>query len=222
MSTEQPPRGRETGGSGSAPVGSVAAIIIAVVAVVGGFLILGNIRSDDTAASVPETTAAPVTTPVPVIESTLPPVTVPTTPPQVFEGATVVVANASNVNGAAGRLSTALEGKGFTMSDPTNATSRLEVSTIYYNAANPNALAVATTASTLMGTVTVAEAPTPVPIEGGVLPEGVDVLVLLGSDKADKTLDAMGATPAATTTAPATATTVDPAAAAASSTTAPA
>jgi hypothetical protein len=147
---------------------------------------------------------------------------VPTTPPQVFEGATVVVANASNVNGAAGRLSIALEGKGFTMSDATNATSRLEASTIYYNAANPNALAVATTVSNLMGTVTVAEAPTPVPIEGGVLPEGVDVLVLLGSDKADKTLDAMGAATAVTTTAPATATTVDPAAAAASSTTAPA
>jgi hypothetical protein len=144
---------------------------------------------------------------------------VPTTPPQVFEGATVVVANASNVNGAAGRLSTALEGKGFTMSDATNATSRLEVSTIYYNAANPNALAVATTVSNLMGTVTVAEAPTPVPIEGGVLPEGVDVLVLLGSDKADKTLDAMGATPAAT---PATATTVDPAAVVDTSTTVPA
>ena len=222
MSTEQPPRGREAGGSGSAPVGSAAAIVIAVIAVVGGFLILRNIRSDDTAASVPETTAAPVTTQAPIIESTQPPETVPTTPPQVFEGATVVVANASNVNGAAGRLSTALEGKGFTMATATNATSRLEVSTIYYNAANPNALAVATTASTLMGTVTVAEAPTPVPIEGGVLPEGVDVLVLLGSDKADKTLDAMGATPAATTTAPATATTVDPAAAAASSTTAPA
>ena len=219
MSTEQPPRGREAGGSGGAPVGSVAAIVIAVVAVVGGFLILGNIRSDDSAASVPETTAAPVTTPVPVIESTLPPVTVPTTPPQVFEGATVVVANASNVNGAAGRLSTALEGKGFTMSDPTNATSRLEASTIYYNAANPNALAVATTVSNLMGTVTVAEAPTPVPIEGGVLPEGVDVLVLLGSDKADKTLDAMGATPAAT---PATATTVDPAAVVDTATTVPA
>jgi hypothetical protein len=221
MSTEQPARGREAGGSGGAPVGSAVAIVIAVIAVVGGFLILRTIRSDDTTASVPETTAAPVTTLAPVIESTLPPETVPTTPPQVFEGATVVVANASNVNGAAGRLSTALEGKGFTMADATNATSRLEVSTIYYNAANPNALAVATTVSSLMGTVTIAETPTPVPIEGGVLPEGVDVLVLLGSDKADKTLDAMGAT-TSTTVAPATATTVDPAAAAASSTTAPA
>jgi hypothetical protein len=221
MSTEQPARGREAGGSGGAPVGSAVAIVIAVIAVVGGFLILRTIRSDDTTASVPETTAAPATTLAPVIESTLPPETVPTTPPQVFEGATVVVANASNVNGAAGRLSTALEGKGFTMADATNATSRLEASTIYYNAANPNALAVATTVSSLMGTITIAEAPTPVPIEGGVLPEGVDVLVLLGSDKADKTLDAMGAT-TSTTVAPATATTVDPAAAAASSTTAPA
>ena len=68
----------------------------------------------------------------------------------------------------------------------------------------------ATTVSNLMGTVTVAEAPTPVPIEGGALPEGVDVLVLVGSDKADKTLDQMGASPAAT---PDTATTVDPTAA---------
>lgn len=219
MSTEQSPRGRE-GGSAGAPVGSAAAIVIAVIAVVGGFLILRTIRSDDSAASVPETTAAPVTTEAPVILTTLPPETVPTTPPQVFEGATVVVANASNVNGAAGRLSLALEGKGFTTAEATNATERAETSTIYYNAANPNALAVATTVSTLMGTVTVSEAPTPVPIEGGALPEGVDVLVLLGSDKADKTLDQMGAV-AAVTTLPVTVTTVDPAAAAAT-TTAPA
>ena len=217
MSTEQPPRGREAGGSGGAPVGSAAAIVIAVIAVVGGFLILRTIRSDDSAASVPETTAAPVTTQAPVILTTLPPETVPTTPPQVRAGATVAVANASNVNGAAGRLSLAFEGKGFTVAEATNATERAEVSTIYYNAANPNALAVATTASTLMGTVTVSEAPTPVPIEGGVLPEGVDVLVLLGSDKADKTLDQMGAV-AATTPQPATATTLDLAA----TTTAPA
>ena len=83
-------------------------------------------------------------------------------------------------------------------------------------------MAVATTASTLMGTVTIAEAPTPVPIEGGVLPEGVDGRVLLGADPADTTLEQMGATPAATTTAPATATTVDPSSSDVTTTTAPA
>lgn len=209
MSTDQPGRRGETSGSGGAPVGSVAAIVIAVIAVVGGFLILRQIRTDDTAAPVPETTVAPVTTPAPVVVTTLPPETVPTTAPQTFEGATVVVANASNVNGAAGRLSLALEGKGFTMAEATNATERVEVSLVYYNAANPNALAVATTVSTLMGGPSVAEVPTPAPIEGGALPDGVDVLVLLGSDKADKTLDAMGITTTTvastetTTTAPA-------------------
>jgi sulfoxide reductase catalytic subunit YedY len=38
----------------------------------------------------------------------------------VTEGATAVVANASTVNGAAGILTTALSGKGFTMAEATN------------------------------------------------------------------------------------------------------
>ena len=44
MSSEQPRRGRESTGS---PIGSTAAIIIAIVAVVAGFLILRQINDDD-------------------------------------------------------------------------------------------------------------------------------------------------------------------------------
>jgi len=46
MSNEQPSRPRRSGSSAS-PMGSTLAIIIAIAAVVVGFLILKNIRSDD-------------------------------------------------------------------------------------------------------------------------------------------------------------------------------
>ncbi|MGZ4674731.1 MAG: hypothetical protein ACXV8K_18880, partial [Ilumatobacteraceae bacterium] len=45
MSNEQPSRPRKSGSSAS-PMGSTLAIVIAIAAVVVGFLILKNIRSD--------------------------------------------------------------------------------------------------------------------------------------------------------------------------------
>ncbi len=200
MSSEQPLSERPSGGSGASPVGSTAAIIIAVLAVVGGFLILRSLRDDSGTAST-GTTMAPTT----AVATTAAPTTAPpTTIPVVKEGATVVVANASGVNGAAGQLTTALEGDGYTMAKATNATSKTEITTVHYHPANPNALAVATTLAGTLGGAAVSEVPSQAPIEGGALPTGVDVLVLLGSDKAGKTLAEMGAT--ATTVAP-----VDPA-----------
>lgn len=199
MSSEQPVTERESGGSGAAPIGSTAAIIIAVLAVVGGFLILRSLR-DDSGTGAPETTAAPST----VATTAAPTTAASTTIPVVKEGATVVVANSSGVSGAAGQLTTALEGEGFTVAKATNGTTKTETTTVHYNPANPNALAVATTLAATLGGAAVSEVPSPAPIEGGALPSGVDVLVLLGSDKAGKPLSEMGA--AATTE-----TTVDPA-----------
>lgn len=203
MSSEQPVSDRESGGSGAAPIGSTAAIIIAVLAVVGGFLILRSLR-DDSGTAAPETTAAPTT----VVATTAAPTTAPpTTLPVVKEGASVVVANSSGVNGAAGQLTTALEGEGFTVAKATNGTTRTATTTVHYNPANPNALAVATTLAATIGGAAVSEVPSPAPIEGGALPTGVDVLVLLGSDKAGKPLSEMAAGSTATTVDPATATT---------------
>jgi hypothetical protein len=209
MSSEQPRKGRDTAGSGGAPLGSTAAIIIAVLAVIGGFLILREIRSSSS-DSAPATTAA--TTVPETAPPTAAPTEVPTTAPQVFTGATVIVANASKVNGAAGVLTTSLKKKGFTTVSGTNAAApedKLDVSKVYYDPTNPNALAVANTVAGLMGNIAVAVLPTPPPVKDGKLPVGVAVLVMLGADKANLTLDEMGtATTVATATSVATATTV--------------
>jgi hypothetical protein len=110
----------------------------------------------------------------------------------VTEGATVVVANASTVNGAAGILTTALSGQGYTMAEATNATLKQDASTVLYDPADPEALTVATSIATLMGNIVVSEIPAPPPVEGGAVADGVSIVVMLGNDKANQTLDAMG------------------------------
>ncbi len=219
MSSDQPRRSRDTGSPGS-PVGSTAAIIIAIVAVVAGFLILRAIRSDDEPASSltdtsntqPAVVAADSTLPPTAVSAapttpTIPPVT---TPVAVVEGATVIVANASTVNGAAAILTTALTGASFTTGTATNATAKQEDTTVLYDPSDPEALAVATYLGSLLGSVVVSPVSTPAPIDGGLLPEGVSIIVMLGSDKANLTLQAMGT---ATTLPAAGATTIAPTAA---------
>lgn len=199
MSSEQPRRSRDN--NAGSPMGSTAAIVIAIVAVVAGFLILREIRSDDEATtSVPETTTATTLDPA-LTTTTLPLETTTTLPPIVTEGATAVVANASGVDGAAGVLTTALSGKNFTLAKATNASEKRDVTTVYYAESNPSALPVATSIAQLMGpTVTVQAMPTPPPVKDGVLPEGVTVLVMLGADKATQKLDEMATATSTTTT----------------------
>ena len=101
MSNEQPSRPPKRSGSGASPMGSTLAIVIAVAAVVVGFLILKNIRSDDNSDATTPTIASSTTVagaldtvaPLP----TQPQVTVftPTT-----TGAKVLVANSSHANGS--------------------------------------------------------------------------------------------------------------------------
>jgi hypothetical protein len=198
MSSDQPRRGRESTMSAGSPMGSTAAIIIAFVAVVAGFLILRQIRDDDGGgASVPESsTTIPLdTTPSSTLTAatTLPAETTTTQFVPVVDGATVVVANASTVNGAAGVLSTALQGKGYTTVKATNATIKQDLTTILYDPTNTGALAVAQSLAVLLGNPVVQEVSSPAPIDGGVLPDGASVIVMLGSDKANKTLEQMSA-----------------------------
>ena len=214
-----PPRKSARQGIGGSPVGSTLSIVLAVVAVVAGFLILRNITDDDDGTSTADDPAAAESTTttldVSLVTTTVAPA--PTTPPIVTEGATVVVANASGVPGSAGRMSTALGAAGFTMAEATNATSaQLEQSVVYYDPAVAAAQAVASSVATMMGGLAVEAVPTPVPIEGGAL-DGSGVVVMLGTAQADKTLEELS-TPAAATpetgTAPAVAgteTTVAPA-----------
>jgi hypothetical protein len=199
MSSDQPRRGRDTIGAGSAgsPMGSTAAIIIAVVAVVAGFLILRQIRSDDGGSA----TVPPSITTVPLDTSTGSSIATVTTPPAAststifvptVDGATVVVANASTVDGAAGRLTTSLQGQGFTTAAATNSTAKQEDTTILYDPSNTGALPVAQSLGVLINVSIIQEVPSPAPVNGGVLPDGASVVVMLGSDKATLTLEQMG------------------------------
>jgi len=61
MTNEQPSRPPKRSGSGASPMGSTLAIVIAIAAVVVGFLILKNIRSDDNDATQSPTTPVATT-----------------------------------------------------------------------------------------------------------------------------------------------------------------
>lgn len=210
---------RRTGrvGDGSAPVSGALAIVLAVVAVVAGFLILsslsgdsneqadfpvpGNTSDDDAPPSDPDSTdpggsAAP----------TLPTTT--TVPALQVDGASVIVANANGQGGSAGRVTTVLEtGAGFTTVQATNSNSNvgeLEASVIYYDATVPAAQIVADSVNRVLGGgLLVQPKPEVAPISDGDL-RGAGVLLMLGKDHADITVDQLvlpdsaAATPAIT------------------------
>ena len=176
-------------GVGGSPMGSTISIVLAVVAVIVGFLILNNITDDGGSTS--DGGSAPVdsgpvdTTDSSVVENTT---TTTTEPPLVTEGATVVVANASGVPGSAGRMTTELAALGFVMAEATNSTQTgLAASIVQYDPSIAAAQAVAESVARSMGGITVEAVPTPPPVDGGSL-NGAGVLVLLGTDEADKTI----------------------------------
>jgi hypothetical protein len=215
MSTDVPegsgpgPVGRRPrAGDGGAPASGALAIVLAVVAVVAGFLILRSINDDDdgdvgelpdgttaTSDSGASTTLGGITT--------LPGTTTTTTPPLVIDPAvTVIVANASNVNGSAAQMSRALGVVGYTMGEPTNKAAslgQLDASVVYFDPAVPNAEAVAgSVARSLGGVDSISAVAVPAPTESGEL-GGAGVLVMLGIDKAGKTLDELTGATADTT-----------------------
>ncbi|HYN31534.1 MAG TPA: LytR C-terminal domain-containing protein [Ilumatobacteraceae bacterium] len=193
-----PPRRSSRQGVGGSPMGSTLSIVLAVVAVVAGFLILRNITNDSSSSDGSSPTETSVAS---TVASTIPAVTSSTVPPLVTQGATVVVANASGVPGSAGRMSAELAGAGFTMAEPTNATSALEQSVVYYDPSNAAAQSVATSVAQVMGGLVVETVPTPPPVEGETLGDA-GVVVMLGSAQADKTLVQLDPTAAPTGTAP--------------------
>ena len=105
------------------------------------------------------------------------------------KGATVVVANASKIDGSARRFSNQLKAKGFTMGDPTSSALfevDLKRSRIYVLSGGES---VARSIAHLMGGVDIEYMPIPVPIQGGQGKLGkATVLVMLGSDWASKRL----------------------------------
>jgi hypothetical protein len=184
---------------GGAPVSGALAIVLAVIAVVAGFLILRSISDggdnqldiepEDGAAGAPDGSTSTVPSSVTSVI-----VTTTTTAPITTDGATVVVANANGIGGSAATMSRALEsGPGFTMGEPmdaSDATGDLETTVIYFDPAQPAAQAVASSVDSALGggtTILPLPAGTP-PVASGDI-GGAGVLVMLGLDKAEKTLE---------------------------------
>ncbi len=201
----QIPRRSPRVGDGGAPVSGALAIVLAVVAVVAGFLILRSISdggadsadfpepgataSEDDALDDDPTADEGGTTDesVPMLPTTT------TVPPLVVDGASVVVANANGQGGSASAMSRAIEtGAGFTVVDPTNASStvgELEESVIYFTPDDPEAQTVANSLARVLGGVgSVSPLPETAPTTDGTL-NGAQVLLMLGIDKANRTLE---------------------------------
>jgi hypothetical protein len=190
--------------------------LLSIVAVAAGALLLGACGDDDdddaTDDSTASTTEAPEITSAPTSglpETTMTTTTLaaaPTSVAYVTEGASVMVTNASRIDGAAGRMTERLAAVGFTMVEPGNySLGTLEVSQIYHDPANPQALAVAESLKSAFGggDIQIVEMGAPPPVDGGDA-RGATVLVAMGNDIADKSLEELqGIT---TTTAPATTT----------------
>lgn len=195
MSTEQPGRpGRSGTASANAPVGSTVAIVVAIVATVLGFFVLKQIRSDSDSPAA----SAPTETTPQTIASTLPEITqpvitaAPTLPPPVLDASiTVIVANAADKKGVARNLTTELQALGYTLGEPTNGSANVDVTKVLWDDAVPAAQAVANSLGVQLGNVLVETIATPAPIDGGVLPEGVAIVVLVGKDKGGQTLAQM-------------------------------
>lgn len=140
--------------------------------------------SGDTTAASDSTGAATVATTAAATTSTS---STSTTVAPVVDGAIVVVANSSIAGGAAGRMTEELTAVGFTTGEPTNGLDRLEDSIVHYTD-DDGAQEVAESVGLALGDVEVTAMPDPIPTETGTL-DGAQVLVLLGNNEADRTLD---------------------------------
>jgi len=174
-------------------------------------LVLGACGGGDDSASSTTTTSLALS---PATSTTAPPTIAPstttttTTIPLVTEGAKLIVANASGINGAAGRMSDALAAVGFSTGPATNSTeSQLSTSKVYFDPENAAAEAVANSVRAALGggDIQVLELTTPAPVETGEVGDA-SIVLAMGNDVADKSLaELQGLVPPATeVTTPAT------------------
>lgn len=170
----------------------------AIALVAASALALAACGGDDDSGDETTTTSAPPVTQAPPTEPTAEPTAEPTMEPTATEpevtpvrdGATVIVANASRVNGAAGRMTDRLRAAGYTTGEATNSTTgQVDTTIVYYDPTNTAAQAVAETLRNDLGgdPVTVEAIPDPPPIEGEM--GDATVLVIMGNDTADKSLE---------------------------------
>src|SRR5262245_27047919 len=171
--TERGRTSTRVGDSGS-PVGSPLTIVLAVIAVVVGFLIFRSIDNSDAGGVEPDgptTTAAGATTTAAggAAATTAAPATT-TAAARVTDGATVIVANASASSGEAQNMQGALGDLGYSVTDEattdTNA-EPLEESLVYYETGGPAIQQVAQSVARDLGGIPVQPMPSPIPVEGG-------------------------------------------------------
>ena len=165
---------------------TTAAVIIAIVAVVLGFLILRDL--DGGSSSVDPGTGPVATDPVDtVVQQTTTTVATQTSTTLLTTGFDVQVANASGVGGSAGKLTDQLTGRGFVLVEPTNAAegTPIQATTVVYAVAGFEAGA--QSVATVLGGKEVLPMPEVVPTDSGDLGSAT-VLVMLGTDQAGKRL----------------------------------
>jgi LytR cell envelope-related transcriptional attenuator len=181
-------RPSRVGDSGS-PVGSTLSIVLAVVAIVAGFLILRAIFDDDDGSSAdgPTITTLAGNESSTTSDDSSPTTRAPTTTVGRVTTASIVVANASGIGGSAGQMTTALEGAGYRTGEATDATGgNLDRSVVYFVRGVNGARETADSVARDMGGLRVRPMPAEPPITGEMGNAGV--LVMLGTDTAEKTL----------------------------------
>ena len=182
-------------GDSRAPVTTVTVLVVAAVAVIAGFMILGSI-TDQTApddvvsdAAATTVTTTPVSTTSPATTSTTSTTTTTTTtvPGASKSAATVVVANASGVGGSATEMTADLAAAGYTTAPVANSTGpRLEQSIIYYVDGDAAAFAVARLLAQQIPTAQTLPMPDPPPLDRPL--NRATVALLLGRDAAGRPL----------------------------------
>ena len=190
--TDQPEHGGPTSGHTPEPehaplVGRAAMVLIAFI--VATAVALGQVHPAGHSTSAAVATTAPVTStthPVAHPATTTPSTT--TTPPAKVS---VLVANGSNVSGAAGTTSTQLQAGGWKLLPPVNASSNVTASVVYYVAGyQPSAVVIAKSLGLTTTAVQPLTSSAPVGAVGS-----ADVVVVVGPDVASR-----GSSSATTTT----------------------
>lgn len=177
-------------------IGAAVTVTAMLLASCGG----GDDAATSSTSSTVAVTVAPLVTTPPTIATTLPPPTT-TMPELVTAGAKLIVANASGINGAAGRMTDALAIAGFSTGDATNSSEgQLATTKVYFDSDNPDAEAVANSIRIVLGggAIQVLPMSTPAPVESGEVGDA-SIVVAMGNDVSDRSLAELQSGVAATT-----------------------
>lgn len=178
--SQQRPRGSRP--ALPSPTNGTLGAVVAVVALVLGFLILRDVKPSNGNTGPVVTNPTDDTTPAGGDGSTT------TTSPFSVNGFKIQVANASGIAGSAGDLSTKLQDQGYVVQPAQNVapgTAKRAKTGVFYLAGCE--AAANNVAAVLGGQVDIAVMPSPIPIETGSIGEAC-VLILLGTDLSNKPL----------------------------------